>query len=273
MSSTERSRPAGRLAGKVAIVVGAGSSGSDWGNGSAAAVLFAREGARVLCADLRADAAEATASAIRHEGGRAASIAADASVEADVRRVVEQCVLMFGGIDVLHNNVGVMFAGGVTDLDSEAWDRAFATNFKSCAFGMRHAIPAMRQRGGGAIVNVSSIAAIRHTGEAFAGYATMKAAMNHLTRISAVEHAPDNVRINVILPGLIRTAMAASYPGRLEAHASEEAMWTERATMAPSGRLGSPWDVAAAAVFLASDAAQYITGAELVVDGAATLRL
>ena len=197
---------AGRLAGKTALVFGAGSSGPGWGNGKAAATLFAREGARVFCVDIDQAAAQETADIICGEGGEAEAVQADASKAPDVVRTVASCLDRFGRIDVLDNNVGIAAVGGVVEVSEEAWDRVFAVNLKSCFLGMKHVIPAMERQGGGSIINISSIASIRYTGVPYTTYYASKAAMNHLTHTAAVQYAPKKIRINAILPGLMKNA-------------------------------------------------------------------
>jgi NAD(P)-dependent dehydrogenase (short-subunit alcohol dehydrogenase family) len=265
---------AGRLAGKSALVVGSGSVGPGWGNGKATAVLFAREGARVFCVDLNEAAARETADIIRSEGGEAEAFQADASKAADVARMVAACGDRFGRIDVLQNNVGIAEVGGVVDLAEETWDRVFAVNLKSCFLAMKHVLPVMERQGGGAIVNVSSIASIRYTGIAYASYYASKAAMNHLTRTTAVEYAPKKIRVNAVLPGLMKTPMVEKSAGLAQTYSGGdvEAMWRARDAQVPMGHMGDAWDVANAALFLASDEARYVTGVELVVDGGVTLK-
>ena len=263
-----------RLDGKVALVMGAGSIGPGWGNGKAAAVLFAREGACVHCVDINADAARDTADVIRREGGDAGDDCGDVSSAVDVTRIVSSCLERFGRIDVLHNNVGIVEMGGVVELEEETWDRVLDVNLKSCYLAMKQVIPVMVRQGGGAIVNVSSVAAIRATGMAYATYYASKAAMNHLTRTTAVEYAARGIRINAILPGLMKTPMV-EHSTQLAAFYGDgdvEAMWRRRASEVPMGYMGDAWDVARAAVFLASDESRYITGIELVVDGGITLK-
>jgi NAD(P)-dependent dehydrogenase (short-subunit alcohol dehydrogenase family) len=264
----------GRLAGKTALVVGAGSVGPGWGNGKATAVLFAREGAQVACADINPDAAQETANLILAEGGRAEALTADASVASDVERMVGTCVEYFGGIDVLDNNVGIAEVGGVVEVSEETWDRVFAVNLKSCFLTMKHVIPIMERQGGGSIVNVSSIASIRYTGVPYATYSCTKAALNHLTRTTAVEYAPMKIRVNAVLPGLMKTPMVEKSAGLAKSYAGGdiEEMWRVRDAQCPMGHMGDAWDVAYAALFLASAEARYVTGIELVVDGGITLK-
>ena len=198
---------ADRLKDKVALVVGAGSIGPGWGNGKATAVAFAREGARVFCADINAAAAAATADIIKSEGGDAVAHRADASRSADVAAMVEACASAYGRIDVLDNNVGIAEMGGVVEVSEAEWDRVFAVNLKSAFLTMKHAIPLMERQGGGSIINISSIASIRYTGVPYATYYATKAALNQLTRTTAVEYASKRIRVNAILPGLMKTPM------------------------------------------------------------------
>jgi NAD(P)-dependent dehydrogenase (short-subunit alcohol dehydrogenase family) len=266
---------AGRLAGKAALVVGAGSIGPGWGNGKATAVLFAREGARVMCVDINEAAAQETAGLIAHEGGEAEALRADASTDADVARAVARCVERFGRIDVLDNNVGIAEVGGVVELPEAVWDRVFAVNLKSCFLAMKHVIPVMERQGGGSIVNISSVASIRYLGIVYASYYATKAAMNHLTRTTAAQYAPKNIRVNAILPGLMKTPMVEKSAGLAESYAEGdvEAMWRARDAQVPMGHMGDAWDVANAALFLACDESRYVTGIELIVDGGLTLKV
>jgi NAD(P)-dependent dehydrogenase (short-subunit alcohol dehydrogenase family) len=264
----------GRLENKTAIVVGAGSIGPGWGNGKATAVLFAREGAHVLCVDINADAVAETVAIITEEGGIAQAITADATQEADIEGMVTAAVATYGRIDILDNNVGVAMIGGVCELEEETWDRAFATNLKSCFLSMKHVIPVMERQGGGSIVNISSIASIRYTGVPYATYSASKAAMNHLTRTTAAQYAAGKIRVNCVLPGLMKTPMVEKTTGLAGAYgaADIEAMWRARDAQVPMGSMGDAWDVAHAVLFLASDEARYVTGIEFVVDGGLTLK-
>ncbi|ABD09015.1 Short-chain dehydrogenase/reductase SDR [Rhodopseudomonas palustris HaA2] len=264
-----------RLEGKTALVVGAGSIGPGWGNGKATAVTFAREGAQVFCVDRNRDAAQETVDIIKSEGGRAIAFAADVSRAADVEAMVKACVDAWGGIDVLDNNVGIAETGGVVEVSEAEWDRVFAVNLKSAFLAMKHVVPIMQRQGGGSIINISSIASIRHLGISYVTYAASKAAMNAMTRTTAVEYAKDHVRVNCILPGLMKTPMVAHSAGLAASYAAGdvEAMWRARDAQVPMGHMGDAWDVANAALFLASDESKYVTGLELVVDGGLTLKV
>ena len=264
-----------RLKGKIAMVVGAGSIGPGWGNGKATAATFAREGAQVFCVDRDAAAARQTVEIIQSEGGTAAAFTADVSRAADVEAMVAACLKTYGRIDVLDNNVGIASMGCVVEVEEEEWDRVFAINLKSAYLSMKHVIPVMVKQGGGSIINISSIASIRHLGISYVTYATTKAAMNQLTRTTAVQFAPDHVRVNCILPGLMKTPMVAHSAGLAASYSAGdvEAMWRARDAQVPMGHMGDAWDVANAALFLASDESKYVTGLELVVDGGITLKV
>nr|WP_308818731.1 SDR family oxidoreductase [Pseudonocardia alni] len=263
-----------RLSGRIALVMGAGSSGPGWGNGKAAAVTYAREGARVVCADIDAAAAAETAALVEGEGGTAVALTVDVSRAVEVESAVRTTVERFGRIDVLLNNVGITGDGGVTEISEEDWDRVFAVNVKSAFLAMKYAIPHMRDAGGGSVINVSSIASLRHLGPNYCTYYSTKAALNHLSRTTAVEFAPYGVRVNSILPGLMKTPMVenAAHLAQAYADGDVEEMWRRRDAQVPMGHMGDAWDVAAAALFLASDESTYITGLDLVVDGGLTLR-
>jgi NAD(P)-dependent dehydrogenase (short-subunit alcohol dehydrogenase family) len=263
-----------RLKGKVAMVVGAGSIGPGWGNGKATAVTFAREGASVFCVDRNGAAAEETVKIITGEGGKATAFTADVARSAEVEAMVVACVKAHGRIDVLDNNVGIAEMGSVVDVSEAEWDRVFAVNLKSAYLAMKHVIPIMVKQGGGSIINISSIASIRHLGISYVSYGTTKAAMNQMTKTTAVEFAPQNVRVNAILPGLMKTPMVEHSAGLAASYAKGdvEAMWRARDAQVPMGHMGDAWDVANAALFLASDESKYVTGIELVVDGGITCR-
>ena len=265
---------AGRLEGKVAIVMGAGSVADGWSNGKATSVLFAREGASVYCVDMNKASALDTAAMIAAEGGRSAAGQADVSRSAEVKGVIDDCLARFGRIDVLHNNVGIVVPGGVVELSEEDWDMAFNVNLKSCYLAMKHVIPHMVSQGGGSIVNVSSISSLRYLNANYVAYYTTKAAMNHMTRVTACEYASRQVRVNIVLPGLMDTPMAkkGAREWRGVREDQMEQAWKERAARIPMGWMGDAWDVARAALFFASDESRFVTGAELVVDGGTTLK-
>ena len=264
----------GRLDGKIAIVMGAGSVGEGWSNGKAAAVLFAREGAAVYCVDINELSAHETADVIASEGGRAAVGTANVARSSDVKAVVDDCLAKFGRIDVLHNNVGIVVPGGVVELSEEDWHKAIDVNLKSCFLTMKHVIPHMAGQGGGSIINVSSISSLRYLNANYVSYYTSKAAMNHMTRVTACEYASKQVRINSVLPGLMDTPMAKKSAREWRGVRDDqmEQAWREKAARVPMGWMGDAWDVARAALFFASDESRFITGAQLIVDGGMTLK-
>ena len=264
-----------RLKGKIALVVGAGSIGPGWGNGKATAVTFAREGAQVFCADRNPKAAQETAGIIGSEGGEATCFTADVARASDVEAMVAACLKAYGRIDVLDNNVGIAEMGNVVDVAEADWDRVFAVNLKSAFLAMKHVIPVMERQGGGSIINISSIASIRYLGLSYVTYATTKAAINQLTRTTAAEFAPKKIRVNAILPGLMKTPMVEHSAGLAASYAQGdvEAMWRARDAQVPMGHMGEAWDVANAALYLASDESRYVTGIELIVDGGLTLKV
>lgn len=261
----------GRVEGKVALVTGAGSSGPGWGNGKAAAVLYAREGARVAAVDLNQAAAEETVSLIEEEGGEAVAIAADVSDEGQVRSVVDHTAGTFGGLDILHNNVGIVNVGGPVDISSSEWDRVNDVNLRSMFLVCKYALPRLED-GGGVIVNIASVAGIRWTGLPYIAYSTTKGAIIPFTRSIALEYAARGVRANAILPGLLNTPMIREPLKDAYADGDVDEMIRIRDAQCPMGKMGDAWDVAYAALFLASDEAKYITGTELIVDGGLTAK-
>jgi NAD(P)-dependent dehydrogenase (short-subunit alcohol dehydrogenase family) len=262
-----------RLRGKIAIVAGAGSTpGETLGNGRATALLFAREGARVVLVDRHAASAEQTRQRIAAEGGAAWVLEADVSSPGDCRRLAETCLEREGRIDVLHNNVGVGALGGPVETSEAEWDRVLDTNLKSVFLTCKHVLPAMERQGAGAIVNVSSVGAVRFS-ETYplAAYGASKGGVNALTRAIAMQYAAKGVRANAIMPGLIDTPMAVDDPARRLG--IERARFARaRSESVPMRRMGEAWDVAYAALFLASDEAKYLTGVVLPVDGGLTCK-
>lgn len=261
----------GRLQGKVALVVGAGSSGTDISNGSACALLFAREGARVVCVDRSLAAAQDTVARIRAEGleGVATAFEADVRDAPRIQALVDDTLQRHGRIDVLHHNVGIEEFGELTQVSEDSWDRVHAINLKGPMLTARAVVPHMIAQGGGSIVNISSIASRKWSPMQFLSYSTSKAALNHMTRVVARQYAPHHVRCNVILPGLIDTPHAANLTTGDDA--ARQRAREARHARCPMGHQGTAWDVAYAALFLASDESKYVTGIELIVDGGLSL--
>jgi NAD(P)-dependent dehydrogenase (short-subunit alcohol dehydrogenase family) len=259
---------AGRLAGKVAIVVGAGSTPGDTiGNGRATAILFAREGASVLLVDRDGASAEETGRLVRAEGGDAAVLEADVTDSAACLRMAETCVERFGRVDVLHNNVGIGAVGGPVETSEDEWDRVLRTNLTGMFLTCKHVLPHMERRGQGAIVNVSSLGAVRFS-DVFplVAYGASKGGVNAFTRAIAMQYAARGIRANAVMPGLIRTPMAVDEPSR-RLGLDKEHFARLRDEAVPMRHMGEAWDVAYAALFLASDEAKYVTGVVLPVDG------
>lgn len=254
-----------RLKGKTAIVFGAGSSGPGWGNGKAVAVAYAREGAQVACIDLVHDAAEETAAIIKSEGGAALALAADVTDTASIENAVAGTIAEFGQIDILHNNVGATHMGGPVELSEEQFKAALDLNIGPVYRSAKAVIPHMLRQGGGAIVNISSLAAIRWTGYPYFAYYATKAAVNQATVALAMQYARSGIRANCIMPGLIDTPLI--YKQISTQYVSVEEMVAARNAAVPMGKMGTAWDIASAAVFLASDEARFITGVCLPVDG------
>lgn len=254
-----------RLKDKIAIVFGAGSSGPGWGNGKAAAVAYARAGAKVACVDLAEAAAAETAGLIRDEGFAAEAIAANVTDLASVEAAVARTIAAFGRIDILHNNVGVATGGGPEELDEERFRASLDVNIGSVYRTAKAVLPHMVRQKAGAIVNISSLAAIRWTGYPYFAYYAAKAAVNQATVALALQYAPHGIRANCIMPGLIDTPLI--YKQISGHYASVEEMVAARNRSVPLGHMGSAWDIAHAAVFLASDEARFITGVCLPVDG------
>ena len=262
----------GRLQDKVALIIGAGSVGPGWGNGKAAAVLFAREGASAYCVDINGDAAAETVGIIQGEGGQATGHAADASDGDQVEAVVRACLDEYGRIDVLQNNVGIVRVGGATDVEPETWQRVFDVNLTSFYQTCRHVLPIMERQGKGAIVNIASVAAIRWTGINYLTYSTTKAGILGFTQSVAIEYAAKGIRCNSVLPGLMKTPMIVEPLKDTYAAGDVEKMYEIRDAQCPMGHMGEAWDVAYASLYLASDEAKYVTGHNLVVDGGLTCK-
>ncbi len=262
----------GRLDGKTAVVVGAGQTPGDTiGNGRATAIRFAQEGAQVLCVDRDEASARETLEMIEREGGSGSVHRADVTVEAQCAEIAATCLARYGRLDVLHNNVGIGRGDrGVTTMTESVWNDILTTNLTSVMFVCKHAIPHMREQGSGAITNISSVAAVCAVG--LVAYKTSKAALNAYTHALATANARFGVRANVISPGLMNTPMAIE--GNVAAGRDRDVVIAERNARVPLGaRMGSAWDVANAALFLASDEAGFITGINLPVDGGQSARI
>jgi NAD(P)-dependent dehydrogenase (short-subunit alcohol dehydrogenase family) len=257
-----------RLTDRIVIVVGAGSMGDGWGNGKASAVSYARDGATVVCADYHLARAEETVGLITAEGGTAIAVQADATDEASVQAVVDAAVERFGRLDVMHNNVGVGGTSGLPDqIAPAAWAREIDQNLTSAYLGIRCAVPALRANGGGSILNISSLLAVRFLRRPTSGYTAGKAAVEALTRSCAAGYGRDNIRVNCIRIGFSETPLVLSGLRRLPDEVREREMAKSRAKVPLRGEHTDPFDIAAAAVFLASDEAKHITGTILDVDG------
>jgi NAD(P)-dependent dehydrogenase (short-subunit alcohol dehydrogenase family) len=263
----------GRLAGKLAVVIGAGQTpGETIGNGRATAILFAREGAQVVAVDLRRESADETAAMIASEGGRADALEADATDQAACRDLMERVVAEHGRIDVLHNNVGIGGGdAGPAHVEEDAWDRIMAVNLKSVVLPCKYVLPIMRRQQSGAITNVSSIAAVCST--PIVAYKASKAGVNAYTQSLAVGNAKHGIRANVIMPGLMNTPMAIEGISQATGIPREKLIRQRDAQVPLQNKMGTAWDVANAALFLASDEAGFITGVALPVDGGQSARI
>ena len=248
-----------RLEGKVAVITGAGSSGPGLGTGKAASILFAREGARVLLVDRNPQAAEETLATIREEGGEASIIGADVTRAVDCQAIADAAVERYGALHILFNNVGITGPGSPTDVEESVWDNVLDVNLKSMMLTTKYAVPKMMDAGSGSIINMSSIAGVRAgSGAASVPYSASKAGVIGMSETMAVHLGRDNVRVNVIAPGHIYTPMVG---GTMEPVTRER-----RRKAGPLGVEGNAWDIAYAALFLASDESRWVSGVVLPVD-------
>jgi len=249
-----------RLRGKVAFITGAGK-----GIGREAAVLFAREGARIVAADLDGAAATETVARAEAEGGEALAVVGDVAVEADVERMIAEGARRFGGLSILYNNAGVLWKDrdrSVLETDGQWWDRVMAINLKSVFWVTKHGIPLLQRAGGGSIVMMGSVSALVGFARAQDAYTAAKGALVSLTKSLAIQFARDRIRCNIIHPGIVDTPLQAPY--------LTEALRREFEAGIPLGRIAHPREIASVALFLASDDSSFMTGAELVVDGGFT---
>jgi NAD(P)-dependent dehydrogenase (short-subunit alcohol dehydrogenase family) len=265
-----------RLKGKAAIVVGAGQTPGDTiGNGRATAILFAREGADVLLVDRDRESARETQALIEREGAedRASVFEGDVTSESTCQAMADACLAAYGRIDILHNNVGIGTGDReLTLLDEEAWDHILSVNLKSAFLACKRVLPVMRRQESGAIINVSSLAAVAASIDLTA-YKVSKAGLNALTQVTAIANARYGIRVNAIQPGLIETPMAIETLSQARGIPKDELIRARHASVPLRGKMGTAWDVANAAVFLASDEAQFITGVVLPVDGGQGVRV
>jgi NAD(P)-dependent dehydrogenase (short-subunit alcohol dehydrogenase family) len=250
------------LEGKVAVVTGGGAVGDGIGNGRAAAILLARAGARVVVVDRDGGLAKRTVEMIAAGGGEAIAVEADVTRAADCAAMVQAALDGFGRLDLLDNNVGIGSRGSVVDETEESWRRVMQVNVDSMFLAAKHAIPAMRRVGGGAIVNVSSISALRPRG--LTAYSVSKGAVIALTRAMAVDHGGEGIRVNCVAPGPVYTPM-------VYARGMSDAARERRRQASALGIEGTGWDIGHAVRFLLSAQARYITGHVLVVDGGTSL--
>jgi NAD(P)-dependent dehydrogenase (short-subunit alcohol dehydrogenase family) len=262
----------GRLAGKVALISGAGCVGAGWGNGRAMAVRFAEEGAKIFAVDREAQRLEETVERVRATGGTIEIHHADVTDSGAVAAMVKACMALFGRIDILVNNVGGSAAGGPVELSEDAWDAQVDSNLKSVFLACKHVIPVMESQGGGAIVNIASASALRWTGSAQVAYAATKAGVIQLSRVVAVQYARKGIRVNTVVPGQLHTPMVEARLARQRTGGDVEALLAQRQSRIPLAFMGDGRDTANAALFLVSDEARFVTGTEIVVDGGMTAR-
>ena len=264
-----------RLKNKVAIVVGGGQRiGETIGNGRAVSITYAKQGAKVVVVDNNLDAAQETVHKIKENGGIGFAYQADVVVETEIAALIKYVRLNFGQIDILHNNVGISIAGGdaeVTEIKSHNFDQIIALNLKSMIFACKYVLPIMREQKFGNIINISSTAV--HEDYPWVSYKVSKAGVNALTEQIAIQNAKYGIRANCIEPGLMNTPMAID--SRVEAwnDSREEIIKARDAKVPLNGKMGTAWDVANSALFLASDEAKFITGITLMVDGGVHLNV
>jgi NAD(P)-dependent dehydrogenase (short-subunit alcohol dehydrogenase family) len=262
----------GRLQDKVAIITGAGCVGPGWGNGRAAAVRFAEEGARVFAVDRDPAAIAETVARVEAAGGTIETHQCDVTDAASVAAMIAACMERWGRIDVLVNNVGGSAAGGPVEMSEDVWDAQLDLNLKSVFLTCKYVLPIMEAQGGGAVVNIASTSGLRFTGAAQVAYAATKAGVIQFTKVVAVQYAPKGVRLNCVVPGQLHTPMVEARLAKQRAGGDVDALLKQRLSRIPLGFMGDGRDTANAALFLASDEARFITGTEIVVDGGMTAR-
>jgi len=260
------------LTGKVAFVSGAGTVGPGWGNGKATAVLLARQGAKVFGTDINLAAAEETRSIIENDGGTSVVRRCDMTVAHEVKAAVDECVARFGRVDILVNNVGGSVPGDPVAMTEEAWDGQIDHNLKTAFLGCKFVLPVMERQGGGAIVNLASVAGFSHQvgGRVHVAYSTAKSGLVGFTQSTAIAYVKKGIRCNLVIVGTMHTPLVEQrLLKQLEAKDAADLIARRHAAV-PIGRMGDAWDVANAVLFLASDEARYITATHLTVDGGLT---
>jgi NAD(P)-dependent dehydrogenase (short-subunit alcohol dehydrogenase family) len=257
------------LQGKVAVVTGAGASGPGFGTGKAIAVRFASAGAKLALFDVNPQACAETAALVLEQGGESISVAGDVSCAADVQRLINACLNRFGNLDIVVNNVGIRLGQGLREESEEQWERVVSVNAKGVFLMSKYAVPHLIKIDGGRIINISSVAGIRVTSVPPSyGYAASKAAILQMTRAMALEFASYGLRCNCIIPGMLDTTNLRTAYAAVGLPLEEIEVQIERRNgLSPTGKQGTAWDVADAALFLASSRANFINGAELLVDG------
>jgi NAD(P)-dependent dehydrogenase (short-subunit alcohol dehydrogenase family) len=270
--TTSISVRSGRLAGKIALVCGAGSVGPGWGNGRAMAVRFAEEGATIFGLDREPERMTETLQRVAEAGGRMAAAACDVTDSRSVADAVARCVQQFGRIDVLVNNVGGSAKGGPVEMSEDIWDAQVDHNLKSVFLTCKHTLPHMLAQGGGTIVNVASTSGIRWTGSAQIAYAATKAGVIQFSKVLAVQYAKQNIRVNSVVPGQLYTPMVDVRLAHQRTGGDVQALLQQRQARIPLPVVGDGRDTANAALFLACDESRFVTGTEIVVDGGMSAR-
>lgn len=262
-------RPLIDLTGKTVVVAGGGSVAPGWSIGRASCVTYARLGATVCVLDRDLASAQETVRLIEAEGGSASAYRTDMALEADIVETFREIASRFEAIDVLHHNVGIGKTGGPMETSAEDLDRIHSVNVKSLMLSCQAVLPGMAERGSGAIISIASVAGMRYLGYPHLAYCTTKAAVIQMTRMIAQQYAPQGIRANTVVPGLIDTPRVSANVAHMFSESLDEAK-AARARQVPIQRMGTAWEVANACAFLASDAASYVTGTEIVVDGGIT---
>jgi NAD(P)-dependent dehydrogenase (short-subunit alcohol dehydrogenase family) len=261
-----------RLRDKVLLVTGAGSVGPGWGNGRAIAVRFAEEGAKVFAVDRDSTRMDETVRLVEQAGGRISTATCDVTQSDSVQAAVAACLERFGRIDILVNNVGGSAAGGPVEMDEAVWDAQIDHNLKSVFLSCKHVLPVMEEQASGAIVNIASTSGIRWTGSAQVAYASTKAGVLQFSRVVAVQYAKTGIRVNCVVPGQLYTPMVDVRLAKQRSGGDVQALLAQRQARIPLPFMGDGRDTANAALFLASDEARFVSGAEIVVDGGMSVR-